>query len=144
MANSNTEHSRQLRAETATKRKQQIIEEGGHELRALLDKDYNAKLQALLAWYGSPDPISQRELVRRMIDREYKQLPINARLSTDQLDAFPADPQPAKAAGRPPVRYVLNGECWSGRGRKPVWVLDYLEAGGDLADIEIKATEKPK
>ena len=34
-------------------------------------------------------------------------------------------------------------DTWTGRGRKPKWVEDYLEAGKKLADIEIKAPAKP-
>lgn len=29
-------------------------------------------------------------------------------------------------------------DTWTGRGRKPKWVEDYLNVGGKLADIEIK------
>ena len=36
-----------------------------------------------------------------------------------------------------PARYSLNGEFWSGRGRKPLWVITYLDTGGDLEDIAI-------
>ena len=31
-----------------------------------------------------------------------------------------------------------NDSTWTGRGRKPNWVVEYLNAGGVLADIEIK------
>ncbi|NDV14076.1 H-NS family nucleoid-associated regulatory protein [Crenobacter caeni] len=31
-----------------------------------------------------------------------------------------------------------NGNEWTGRGRKPRWVEDYLAAGGQLEAIEIK------
>ncbi len=31
-----------------------------------------------------------------------------------------------------------NDSTWTGRGRKPNWVVEYVNAGGILADIEIK------
>lgn len=34
-------------------------------------------------------------------------------------------------------------ETWSGRGRRPKWVLDHVEAGGDLGDLAIASETLP-
>lgn len=39
-----------------------------------------------------------------------------------------------------PPRYAKPGEpgvTWTGRGRRPSWIIDYLVAGGELKQIEI-------
>lgn len=132
MPNCNTEHSRALRAKTASERKKKIIAEGGHELRTLLEPEDYKKLRALVEWDNLRDHTSQRAVVLKLIRDAYKKLPVNARVHTDQIDAF-SNPLSKR---RP--RYSLHGNAWTGRGRKPAWVLDYLEAGGDLKDIEIE------
>ncbi|UGA37662.1 H-NS histone family protein [Chromobacterium haemolyticum] len=41
-----------------------------------------------------------------------------------------------------PARYAHPAEpllTWTGRGRKPVWVQEWLAAGGQLADLEVSA-----
>lgn len=47
--------------------------------------------------------------------------------------------------GKSPVapKYMHPGDgsvTWTGRGRQPVWVRDYLEAGGSLEDLLIAKT----
>lgn len=39
-----------------------------------------------------------------------------------------------------PAKYQIDDLTWSGKGRKPQWVIDHLATGGKLEDIEI-ATE---
>lgn len=42
-------------------------------------------------------------------------------------------------AGIPvPAKYKLHDLTWSGRGRQPKFVMDYIEQGGKLEDLEIK------
>ena len=33
-------------------------------------------------------------------------------------------------------KYKLNEKEWSGRGARPKWVVEYIDNGGDLKDIE--------
>lgn len=44
----------------------------------------------------------------------------------------------------PPVKYVhpVLGETWSGRGRRPIWVNEWLEAGNTLESLLPAAAEK--
>jgi len=81
MPNSDTEHSRKLRAKTASARKKRIIAEGGHDLRVLLEAECYLKLQAIVE---SRVGISRRAVVIEMIDREYRLL--NKTPKEDKLD----------------------------------------------------------
>ena len=36
-----------------------------------------------------------------------------------------------------PVKYKLGSSSWSGRGRKPQWVLDYEAQGKSLQDLKV-------
>lgn len=48
--------------------------------------------------------------------------------------------KPAKVRASAPAKYrnpKNHAEEWSGRGKKPVWVVDNLEAGGSLESLAI-------
>ena len=132
MSNSNTLHSKALRVEVSAKRRKRIVYEGGMDFRALLEREHALKIEALIKWEPLEDgkPISKTALLKKMIDRAYNQLPMQAK--NDQLDLL-ATPKTSPIR----VRYTQDGNVWSGRGRKPDWVLDFLEQGGDLKDIEV-------
>lgn len=36
-----------------------------------------------------------------------------------------------------PAVYKKGNQAWSGRGRKPKWIVEHLESGGDLKDLLI-------
>jgi hypothetical protein len=55
VANVNTLHSKQLRKETAAARRQRILDEGGRDLRILLQKEDTAMLEKLQQWHGTPN-----------------------------------------------------------------------------------------
>lgn len=38
----------------------------------------------------------------------------------------------------PPAKYQQGDNCWTGRGRKPLWVIQHLEAGGKLEELAVK------
>ena len=45
-----------------------------------------------------------------------------------------------KSASKAPAKYANpanTSETWSGRGRRPAWVIAALDSGKDLADLEI-------
>lgn len=135
MPNSDTQHSRSLRAKTASKRKQRIIDEGGLELRVLLDSEYHQKLNEIVEYYSYRDKESRRSVILSMIDTELRAI----KSKKSQLDAFKDDSPGISKPTKPPlIKYVLNENTWSGRGRKPMWVISYLNEGGKLEDIEIK------
>ncbi|SMC29051.1 DNA-binding protein H-NS [Andreprevotia lacus DSM 23236] len=49
----------------------------------------------------------------------------------------PATPK-AKPKGIPRYHNPQNGnQTWTGHGRKPQWVVDFLAGGGQLADLKI-------
>lgn len=60
----NTDHSKQLRKETAAARRTRILDEGGRDLRVLLQKPEAAMLEQLQQWHGTPN---QPETATRVI-----------------------------------------------------------------------------
>lgn len=58
-----------------------------------------------------------------------------------------AAPPPPRPRVPPKYRHPTNKTLtWTGRGNKPIWVVDYLDEGGDLDTLLIdksKATRKP-
>lgn len=144
--NSRSEHSRELRKQTAAARRQRILDNGGLDFRALLEAEHVAKLEAIIKnrSMGQEGRANKTSVLRALIDEEVKRLSLAERVKLDQIDAFPGRSKPPTAINRAAPRYALNGDTWTGRGRKPVWVLDYLEAGGQLPDIEIKPANQPR
>lgn len=60
-----------------------------------------------------------------------------------EIDAIAADPAqgmeaPQSAPSKPKYRHPENLDLtWSGRGRRPAWIRDALEAGRRLTDFEV-------
>jgi len=49
------------------------------------------------------------------------------------------------AARKVPAKYIgPNGELWTGRGRRPVWVTTALEHGASLTDLRIPSSATAK
>jgi DNA-binding protein H-NS len=47
--------------------------------------------------------------------------------------------KPSNRAGIPvPIKYQFKDQTWTGRGRQPKWVEDYLAEGGYLESIRVK------
>ena len=47
---------------------------------------------------------------------------------------------PSRKRGKVPPKYqnpANNAETWTGRGRQPVWVKNYLESGGTMEEVTI-------
>lgn len=85
MPNSDTLHSRSLRAKTASERKQRIIDEGGLELRVLLDAEYHDKLNQIIEWHSFREKVSRRSVVLAMIDAQLRSIPARSGEDTDSL-----------------------------------------------------------
>jgi DNA-binding protein H-NS len=49
-----------------------------------------------------------------------------------------AAPAPRSGGKVPPKYRGPNGELWTGRGRKPAWVVAQLGSGRSLAELEIR------
>lgn len=82
MANSMSEHSRELRRAAAKERRKSL-----RSLAAvLLDKKESAELEALRAWYGSAhDPATLNDTIKTLIHDAYRKLPASAK-GLDQID----------------------------------------------------------
>lgn len=53
----------------------------------------------------------------------------------------PAERKTTKAGPVSPPRYAKPDEpgvTWTGRGRRPTWIIDHLVGGGDLKALEIR------
>lgn len=143
--NARTEHSKELRKETAKKRRERILDQGGLDFRALIEREHVEMLDALVEQASiRGGRHTKTSVFREMIKREYGLLKRNNNKSgLDQLDIVSdqIDQQPKPALLKdgkrvPPTKYQLNGQSWTGRGRKPLWVINYLSSGGQLEDIE--------
>ncbi|TMV02557.1 H-NS histone family protein [Ruegeria sediminis] len=54
------------------------------------------------------------------------------------LSELVSDQKPAKSKAAPKYRNPMDhSQTWSGRGRKPGWVVSALENGSDISDLEI-------
>lgn len=40
------------------------------------------------------------------------------------------------------VKYRLNDKTWTGKGKTPQWVLDYVSAGGDKEQLRVSIEDK--
>ena len=59
----------------------------------------------------------------------------------------PQEQPSAKPSGNPPAKYANPSnpsQTWTGRGRKPVWVMERLTQGDTLESLEIKAATAAK
>lgn len=84
-----------------------------------------------------PVEIKKREkAAKRDLMRKIEQLAEESGFSLDEVIATTSKPSPKKAA----PKYVNPEDAeqtWTGRGRKPHWVLDAIEAGKSLEDLAI-------
>ena len=53
-------------------------------------------------------------------------------------DLFPAKkPRIRPTVGKPRYRDPATGATWTGKGRKPAWVHEYLNRGGEMYQVAI-------
>lgn len=71
MANSNTDHSANLRQETAEIRRKRILAEGGKQLHVILESPYASKLEELREYYARGNKLTYTELFQRLIVDAY-------------------------------------------------------------------------
>jgi len=61
------------------------------------------------------------------------------RLTVRELNLDAVERATAKASKpKVPMKYRLDANAWSGRGRKPKWVEDHLKHGGKIEDLLVK------
>lgn len=49
-----------------------------------------------------------------------------------------SDKPSARAGVAVPIKYRMNDQTWTGRGRQPKWVDEFIANGGELESIKIK------
>ena len=137
------------------------------EVRAEFDSAYAAHAKFLEKW-RQPITDADRDRAREAGESAAKQGIENCGAQWEQMTVrvigtkYPASPREKEMAelmslshfqarqraaarpsirhARPEIRYVHpeTGECWSGRGLKPKWVMAAIESGMTLQDLEVK------
>lgn len=74
-----------------------------------------------------------KQEAEEIINREKKEalLDVKAKIRTFGFSAK----ELGFSGDKTPVKYKLGSSSWSGRGRKPQWVLDYEAQGKSLQDL---------
>lgn len=130
------------------------------DVRVEFDEEYLAQV-AFLAKWRQPITDADRDRARDAGESAAKEGIENYGAKWEQMTVrvigtkYPASPREKemaelmsrshfqarqRAAARPPIRYVHpeTGECWSGRGLKPKWVMAAIESGMTLQDLEVQ------
>lgn len=63
---------------------------------------------------------------------QFQKLADDAGLTLDEIMSQKKGRKPAK------IKYEKDGNTWSGRGRRPAWVVELTEAGEDIEDYAVK------
>lgn len=90
--------------------------------------------------------IQRERSVARKLHKEMQDIAARLEVGVDELLGFNGKDKgkPAKKKGKtgkvaPKYRNPKNhNETWTGRGRKPKWVENFIEYGGKMEDITIK------
>lgn len=142
MPNSNSDRSKESRQKHATARQKRLKNLSS----VLLEKQEEHRLDDLRRWMGTPNqPANYSETIRKLINDSWAALPQSAKtLEQGSLQLDTPLKQPIYQTS-PSGRQVLlnryqhpeNPELyWSGRGRKPSWVEEWLANDKTLAEIE--------
>lgn len=66
------------------------------------------------------------------LKKQFQELAEKAGLSLDEILSLKKEPKKAK------IKYRKESCTWSGRGRRPAWVVELEEKGGSLEDFLVK------
>ena len=108
------------------------------ELEAALDRMSYAELKTIAPMVAMK--ITEREKAERdAVKAELKALAKSKGFEFDEL--FGSGAKPAKEKKTVPPKYRNPADAtqtWTGRGRKPGWVVEALNSGGNLDDFLIR------
>lgn len=84
--------------------------------------------------------IIQRQKERKKeLKQQFYEMAQKDGLSVDDiLDLEP--PKRGRKEVKAPIRYRKESNTWTGKGRKPKWVLELIDGGGDIEDYLIGET----
>jgi DNA-binding protein H-NS len=82
---------------------------------------------------------TKREAKKHILLQQFQQLLSAEGLTLDDVIGAKRRGRPRKR-GTPPVKFrdPDTGRGWSGRGRKPVWLTERLQAGSQLEDFAVE------
>ena len=105
---------------------------------SLLDYDQFDRSQLLQILKEIPVELKKRDKsIRSDLRKKVQQMVEEAGYSLDEVLTAPK-PKTPKSKAPPKFRDPANSEStWTGRGRKPLWVLAALESGKSLDDLLI-------
>ena len=108
------------------------------ELEAALDNMSYAELKAIAPMI--PAKIAEREKSEReAIKSELTELAKSKGFEMADLFGDSSKPAKEKKTVAPKYRNPADAtQTWTGRGRKPKWVIEALEAGGNMDDFLIR------
>ncbi|TAA74133.1 MAG: nucleoid protein H-NS [Candidatus Electronema aureum] len=66
------------------------------------------------------------------LKKQFQELAEKAGLSLDEILSLKKEPKKIK------IKYKKDSNTWSGRGRRPVWVAELVEKGGNIEDFLVK------
>lgn len=99
------------------------------ELRAL-----SQKAAELMSAQESTAKIELREEIKRLIEKSgFKTQEILSPLIRKSGTAA-ATPKGSKL----PAKYAKGNKAWTGRGRKPNWIIEHVQNGGDIDSLLVK------
>lgn len=121
-------------------------------IRAALRQCNKRKIQAIIDRFievqaeleEEKEREEQEELARKQKVAEIKKLAEDSGISLDDLVKFSTGPSGQRRRVAPKYRLTDDtGQVqeWTGRGRRPLWVSEYLKKGGAIEDLEIKEGE---
>lgn len=97
---------------------------------------YKELQEQIAALQRQAEEVRQQEIAGAIAEIKAKMAEYG--ISLQDLGASPRRRSRAKAAvGQPRYRDPATGETWTGKGRKPKWLVDALAQGKNLADYSI-------
>ena len=72
------------------------------------------------------------------LKKQFTELAEKAGMSVEEVLNFRTSGRPGKKT-KAPAKYIKDGKSWSGRGRKPAWVVELIKQGGDLEEYRADA-----
>ncbi|MCI5164659.1 MAG: H-NS histone family protein [Candidatus Electrothrix sp. GM3_4] len=75
----------------------------------------------------------QREK-KKELKQQFQEMAKKEGLSVDDILTPSSSKKGTKKGNKAPIKYEKDGNTWAGRGRKPKWVNELVESGGDIED----------
>lgn len=79
--------------------------------------------------------ITQRQKERKKeLKQQFYDMAQKEGLSVDEILDLNSPKKGPRKGSKAPVKYEKDGNTWTGRGRKPKWVNELIESGGEIEE----------